>query len=128
MSTAYFDKILKQDLNLGTSTKTRRNPGGGSLTGDQINLASFSVGGKETTTTWDPGSIGAGDFEAKEITVTGAALGDFVMESFSLDVQDLDLNAEVTATNTVTATFYNLTGSGVNLGSGTLSVLVFKSA
>jgi hypothetical protein len=62
------------------------------------------------------------------VTVTGAALGDFVLVSFSLDVADLTLTAAVTATNTVTAQLSNLTGSAVDLGSGTVKVLVLKSA
>ena len=76
--------------------------------------------------TWDPGSIADGDEEAKEVTVTGAALGDFVRVSFSLDVTDLVLDAKVTAANTVTCILVNNTGGAIDLGSGTISVEVFK--
>lgn len=83
--------------------------------GNEMNIAN---------TTWDAGSIADGDLEAKEITVTGVALGDFVIAvSFSLDVADLVLNAQVTAANTVTAVLANNTGSAVDLGSGTLRVV-----
>ena len=77
--------------------------------------------------TWNPGSIGDGNEEAKEITVTGAALGDFVIGvSFSVDVADLVLNAQVTAANTVTAVLANNTGGAIDLASGTIRVIVAK--
>ena len=75
--------------------------------------------------TWDAEEILDGDMEAKDITVTGAALGDFVLVSPSIDVTDLQLTATVTATNTVTAVLSNSTGAGVNLGSMTVYARVF---
>jgi len=76
--------------------------------------------------TWDPGSIDDGNEEAKEVTVTGAALGDHAIAAFSLDVSDLVLDAQVTAANTVTCILANNTGVAVDLGSGTVYVRVFK--
>jgi len=76
--------------------------------------------------TWDPGSIADGDEEAKEVTVTGAQLGDFAVASFSLDVTDLVLDAQVTVADTVTCILSNNTGGAIDLGSGTLRVLVFR--
>lgn len=127
MSTAYYDLVCQQDLNVGTGTTTKRNPGGGTLTATQVGIHSIAVTQAGVTATWDPGSIAAGASEEKEVTVTGAALGDFAMASFSLDVTGLTLTADVTAENTVTAVLANSTGSAVNLGSGTVKVVVFKS-
>lgn len=80
------------------------------------------------STTWNPGSIADGDEEAQNVTVTGAALGDFVTAvSFSLDVQDLELTGQVTAANTVTCTLSNNTGGSVDLASGTVRVRVNKA-
>jgi hypothetical protein len=76
---------------------------------------------------WNPGSIADGDEEAKDITVTGAALGDFALVSFSLDVADLVLNGQVTAANTVTAILANNTGGAIDLGSGTVYAKVFPA-
>jgi hypothetical protein len=76
--------------------------------------------------TWDPGSIADGDEEAKEVTVTGAALGDYAIASFSLDVSDLVLDAQVTAADKVTCVLSNNTGGAVDLSSGTLYVRVIK--
>jgi len=65
--------------------------------------------------------------EAKEITVTKAALGDYVIAtSLSIDIADLQLTADVTAANTVTAVLSNSTGAAVNLASCTVRVIVMK--
>ncbi len=76
--------------------------------------------------TWDPVSIADGDEEAKEVTVTGAVLGDFVRVSFSVDVADLVLDAKVTEADKVTCVLANNTGVPIDLGSGTITVEVFK--
>lgn len=80
----------------------------------------------DESATWNPGSIADGDMEAKDVTVAGAALGDFVLSSFSLDISDLTLSAGVTAVDTVTCVFSNNTGAPVNLAAGTIRVKVFK--
>jgi len=77
--------------------------------------------------TWDAASIADGANEAKEITVTDVALGDIVIGvSMDLDVEDLQLTADVTATDTVTAVLSNTTGSAVDLDSATVRVVVMK--
>ena len=78
--------------------------------------------------TWDAGSIADGDEEAKDVTVTGAALGDYVLASLSVDVADLALSAQVTAANTVTASLLNNTGGAIDLASATLYVMVIKKS
>ena len=77
--------------------------------------------------TVDFGSIADGNEEATDITVTGAALGDIVMVSHSLDVQDLQLTADVSAANTVSVVASS-SGDTVDMGSGTVRVLVIPSA
>ena len=76
--------------------------------------------------TWNPGSISDGDEEATDVTITGAELGDYAIASFSLDVSDLQLTADVTAANTVTAVLSNSTGGAVDLAEGTLYVRLLK--
>lgn len=76
--------------------------------------------------TWDAGAILDGNEEAKEVTATGAALGDFVFASLSIDVADLHLDANVTAANTVTCVLANNTGGTIDLASATVKVLVFS--
>ena len=79
-------------------------------------------------TTWDAGSIADGDEEVKEVTVTGAALGDYAIASLSIDVADLVLTAQVTAANTVTASLANNTGGAIDLDSATLYVMVIQKS
>jgi len=82
----------------------------------------------EGSATYNPPSIADGDTETTTVTVLGAALGDFVIgTSFSLTLAGLTTDAYVSATDTVTVVFTNNTGSPVDLGSGTLRVLVEKS-
>lgn len=76
--------------------------------------------------TWDAASIADGDEVVTEVTVTGAALGDFAIASFSIDVADLTLAAAVTAANTVTVQLLNNTGGAIDLASGTVYARVIK--
>lgn len=83
--------------------------------------------GYDGSATWNPGNVADGEMVSKDVTVTGAVLGDFAIASFSLDVSDLVLDANVTAADTVTVTLTNDgIGAGVNLAEGTLRVRVLK--
>jgi hypothetical protein len=84
-------------------------------------LQTFLIG----SATKDFGSIADGNEEEQDITVTGAALGDFVVASLGVDTVGLTLTADVTAANTVTVVLGNFTGSAVDLASATLTVKVF---
>ena len=75
---------------------------------------------------WDPDNLVAGAHDAQDVTVTGAALGDYAVASFSLDLTHLDVTASVTATNTVSVIISNHHSSAINVASGTLYVRVFK--
>lgn len=75
------------------------------------------------TATWDPASIANGASElSSAITVTGAALGDFVRSSHSISLAGLSSSAYVSATNTVRVVLTNNTGAGVDLASHTVAV------
>lgn len=76
--------------------------------------------------TWDPASIADGNEEMKAVACTGAEMGDFAIASFSVDVVDLVLDAQVTAANVVTAVLANNTGGAIDLASGTVRVRVLK--
>ena len=91
---------------------------------NQLPALNAYLQGSETK---DWGSISDGDEAAEEVTVTGAALGDFAVATMSIDVTDLVITASVTAANTVTVILSNETGGAIDLGSGTLSVKVFKA-
>ena len=63
-------------------------------------------------------SIASGATSAGDVTVTGAALGDFVLVASESDIADLVVTAQVTAANTVTITMINGTGGAVTAMSG----------
>jgi hypothetical protein len=124
------ETLMGQDLELGTSTTSKTHPGGGTLSGHQISLSTFSTvgaAGSATTATWDPGNIVSGGSASTTVTVTGAALGDFAIASFSLDLQGMVAHAYVSAADTVTVVLNNLSGGALNLASGTLKILAFKT-
>lgn len=74
--------------------------------------------------TWNPPNLASGASETTTLSVVGAALGNYVQISFSLDLQGLSLAGYVSAANTVTAVLSNLTGGAIDLGSGTLKARV----
>ena len=122
-----YELLLQEDLNRGVDAAVKTNPGGGSITGTQIGIHSFAIGSVSVSATWEPGTVAAGSKVSTTVTVPGAALGDFVLVSFSLDLQETQLTASVTSTNTVEAVLSNLTNLAVVLASGTLRALVLKS-
>lgn len=81
-----------------------------------------------TDNAFDPANAatGSGTFSATDVTVTGAALGDLVLVSFSLDATDAVVTAAVTAANTVTVVVLNNTAGAVNLAAGTLRLWVLQ--
>jgi len=91
---------------------------------NQLPALNAYLQGSETK---DWGSIDDGNEETEDVTVTGAALGDYAVATMSIDVTDLTITASVTASNVATVVLGNFTGSAVDLGSGTLTVKVFKA-
>ncbi len=78
--------------------------------------------------TFDPSNLADGAGETTTVTVTGAALGDFVEGvSFSNDLQGMTVTGYVSAANTVSVRFQNESGGALDLASGTLRVEVRKA-
>ena len=81
----------------------------------------------QNTATYDPPSLAAGAVDAiQTMTVTGAALGDLVDASFTLNLNGAVLAAWVSAANTVAYQFRNPTAAALDLGSGTVKCRVRK--
>lgn len=80
--------------------------------------------------TWDVGSLADGAGESKDdFTVTGAALGDFVLCSFSVSIAGLNVTPYVVSANTVGVRVQNESGAGpVDLASATVRFFVIKAA
>lgn len=77
---------------------------------------------------FNPPSLADGAGTNTTVTVTGAALGDFVdAVSFSVDLAGVTLTGYVSAANTVTARLQNESGGSVDLAEGTLRVRVRKA-
>lgn len=82
----------------------------------------------EGSVVWNPGSLADGVGETSAgITVTGAALGDFVIAAAPYDLQDITMSAYVQAANTVEIRLQNEGAATVDLASGTFKVLVIPS-
>ena len=79
------------------------------------------------TATYDPGSLADGVGATTTVTVTGAALGDICLVSFSLDLQGITLTSYVSAANTVSVRFQNETTGTLDLASGTLKAVVIRN-
>ncbi len=73
--------------------------------------------------TADIASIADGNEVNQSVTCTGAALGDMVLVSCSIDTADLTLTGTVTSANTVEVIVANNTGGAVDLGSATYKVV-----
>lgn len=76
--------------------------------------------------TYDPPSLLTGATDTTTIACTGAALGDFALVSFSLDLQGVAVSAWVSSADTVSVRFVNQAVITQDLGSGTLKVRVWK--
>jgi hypothetical protein len=76
--------------------------------------------------TVNPLSLVDGAAEDIEVTVPGAAVGDFALASFSLDTQGIVLSCRVTAANTVKVRLENHTAGTLDLAEGTLRVRLIK--
>jgi len=127
MSIDYYDRLVQEDVEVGTALTAKRNPAGGTLTATQVGIHTLAVGQAATSATWDPASIAAGSYATTTVSVPGATLGDFALASFSIDISALDLSCYVSAANTVTVVLSNHTAAAVDLNSATLRVLVLKS-
>lgn len=77
---------------------------------------------------FDNAAVGSGTFDSNDITIAGAALGDFVLVSLAVDTVDAAVVGAVTAANTVTVTLLNNTAGAVNLASATGRIVVLKPA
>ena len=105
------------------------NTGSNSPVGWKYNGTSWDAFGEiilNASQDWDPPSIAAGGITSTSLTVTGAALGDFVSLSLATNLSGLVLSGYVSAANTVFVHLANPTGSTVNVGSSTLRIRIHK--
>lgn len=84
------------------------------------------VGAGSFTIDMGNAATGSGTFAVSQITVPGAALGDFVLVAPGVDVVDTAVVANVTAANTVDVVLLNNTAGAVNLASAKYRVVVLR--
>ena len=87
-------------------------------------INNFLVGSE----TKDFGEIADGADLSEDVTVTGAALGDFAIASIGVDSVDLIITATVTAANVATVNVENQSGGAIDLASTTLRAKVLPFA
>lgn len=76
--------------------------------------------------TFDPPSCPTSTQTSTTVTCTGAVVGDFAHASFSVNLAGMIVTASVDVADTVSVIFLNMTGSTIDLASGTLRVRVWK--
>ena len=121
-ATNLVGNIANEDVIKGTDQKTSRYY----LKEYFYQLPALN-GNLTNSVTKDWANLANGAEDAQDVTVTGAALGDYALASMSIDVTDLTITASVTAADTVTVILTNNTGGAIDLGSGTLSVMVIPA-
>lgn len=91
-----------------------------------VNTGSLIVMDKTASITFDPPSLSAagteGDATTVDVTLSGAAIGDNVSAAFSRYNASIRLHPVVSAANTVTVEFRNISATVVDLASGKLTV------
>lgn len=94
------------------------------MTAIRASLAGILTG----SATYDLASLIDGAGATTTISVPGAALGDFVMVSHSLDLQGITVTGYVSAADTVSVRFQNETGGTLDIASGTIRAVVMPRA
>lgn len=120
--------------------KSVRTPDGDALAGGELiagrvyplvydgtNLRMLTWPVLEGSATFNPASLADAAGETTTVTVTGAAVGDYVEVAFSNALQGITVTGWVSATNTVSVRFQNESGGTLDLASGTLRARVSRA-
>jgi hypothetical protein len=73
---------------------------------------------------WNIGDLAINAEASVDVTVSGAKLGDFVLASMDIDLEQGTLLAQVRAANTVEVTYINTSADPTDLPAATLRVKV----
>lgn len=96
-------------------------------TGTVIPIATEGRINLKGSAVYDPASIADATGVTTTVAITGAAIGDHVLVSFSLNLQGIILTGYVSAADTVSVRFQNETGAAIDLASGTIDVVVLRN-
>ena len=121
----WVERVVQEDLNVGTGEVWLRAPGGGEILSTQLGIHSVARGQKAYTSTWAPGAIAAGGKASTTVTVPDARIGDFVLVSHDkILTSNLLISGHINASGAIRIVIRNPTASSVTVASGTVSVLV----
>jgi hypothetical protein len=96
---------------------------------DDLEKLRAAVGGLVGSATYDAASLADAAGATTTVTVTGAAVGDFVTAvSHGVALEGITVTGWVSAANTVSVRFQNESGGVLDLASGTLRVRVSPAA
>lgn len=115
----------------GTALNATPKPGWLEFDSNKLYFTGLATRGRlipafEGSATWDVASlVDAAGATSSAITVTGAALGDYVVPSMGVDTQGITFTAWVESANTVKVRAQNETSGTIDLASTTVRVLVF---
>jgi hypothetical protein len=123
-----FQKLVQEDLNIGTEAVWTTAPGGGDLRSTQVGIHSVARGQLAYEAAWTPGVISAGSYASTTVTVPDAATGDYVMASHDKMLTNaLRISGHVSASNTVKVVIHNPTTASITVAAGTVKVAAFPA-
>ena len=123
-----YQRVVQDDLSVGTGAAWVNAPGGGELRSVQVGLHSVARGQRSYEAAWTPGAILTTGKASTTVSVPDAATGDLVLASHDqMLTSDLRITGHVSASGTVTVVIHNPTGATVTVDSGTVSVIVFPT-
>lgn len=73
------------------------------------------------------GTVSNGDIVQVSLAIPGTELGDFVLVSYSTDLQSMNSSGYVASAGLVTAVFFNNSGFSVTISPGTISFVVINN-
>lgn len=116
--------IIEEDINVGVGEVEVAAPSGGILVGHKVNIGSFAI---VYYYTWAAGTIAANDVATQTFQVDGAALGFPVLPTINANLGPgvYEIDARVSAPNTVRLSIFNRAATPVTLNTLTGTILVF---
>ena len=100
------------------------------LTGSYTDrVVGLNTGGDlQESNSWNPANIGVGSFGAQAWTVTGAEVGDFLLYSAEIDLQNMVLSCSIISADTVECVLANNTAGALDLGAFNVNLRVIKES
>jgi hypothetical protein len=123
-----YQKLVQEDLNVGTEAVWVTAPGGGDLRTTQVGIHTVARGQVAYESAWTPGAIAAGSNATTTVSVPDAATGDFVVASHDkILTNPLRISGHVSVAGTATVIIHNPTASSITVAAGTVRVVVFPA-